>query len=175
KDGTWRTESVGASYTKTVNCKRGNETLEWTLKKMSKGGVLDVDLDGEHGGKYECYSKTATREKIIIAQKLKKGSHTFKAVFRGNKTGVDYKKSEPCMYVGTEKATVLNLTAVLKGLDVYNAYAEYKSPNYEVFGHSEAPTVFDDNALDKEELLQKLKRSEEHTSELQSRFDLVCR
>ena len=61
------------------------------------------------------------------------------------------------MYVGTEKSTILNLTAVLKGLDVYNAYAEYKSPNYEVFGHAEAPTVFDDNALDKAELLEKLK------------------
>lgn len=157
KDGTWRTEKVGASYTKTFNCKWGNETLEWTLKKMSKGGVLDVYLDDEHIDRYECYSKTATSEKIIIAKGLKKGNHTFKAVFRGKKTGVDYKKSEPCMYVGTEKSTVLNLTAVLKGLDVYNAYAEYKSPNYEVFGHAEAPTVFDDNALDKAELLEKLK------------------
>src|SRR5699024_1600572 len=156
KDGTWRTESVGASYSKTFNCKWGNETLEFTLKKMAKGGLMDVYLDDELVGRYECYSKTATSEKIVIAQGLKKGSHTFKAVFRGAKSGVDYKKSKPCMYVGTEKSTVLNLTAVLKGTDIYYAYAEYKSPNYEVFGHSEAPTVFDDNALDKEELLQKL-------------------
>lgn len=124
KDGTWRTESVGASYTKKVNCKRGNETLEWTLKKMSKGGKLDVYLDDEFVGYYECYSKTATSEKIIIAQRLKKGSHTFKAIFRGAKSGIDYKKSKPCMYVGTEKSTVLNLTAVLKGTDLYRTTGE---------------------------------------------------
>ena len=157
KDGTWRTEVVGASYTKTFNCKWGNETLEWTLKKMSKGGLVDVYLDNELMGRYECYSKTATSEKIIIAQRLKKGSHTFKVVFRGAKSGVDYKKSKPCMYVGTEKSTVLNLTAVLKGTDMYHAYAEYKSPNIDVFGFSEAPTIFEDNILDEEELKKVLK------------------
>lgn len=172
KDGTWRTESVGASYTKTFNCKWGNETLEWTLKKMAKGGVLDVYLDDEHIGKYECYSKTATSEKIIIAQRLSKGNHIFKAVFRGAKSGVDYKKSKPCMYVGTEKSTVLNLTAVLKGTDVYHAYAEYKSPNYEIFGLSEAPTVFDDNALDENELKEKLKTelNDEPTVEVSTNY-----
>ena len=61
------------------------------------------------------------------------------------------------MYVGTEKSTVLNLTAVLKGTDIYHAYAEYKSPNIDALGFSEAPTVFDDNALDKDELLKKIK------------------
>jgi len=157
KDGTWRTEEVGASYSKSFECKWGNETLEFTLKKMSKGGIMDVYLDGELVDRYECYSKTATTEKIVISKGLKKGNHTFKAVFRGAKNGVDYKKSKPCMYVGTDKSTVLNLTAVLKGSDVYHTYAEYKSPNYDVFGHAEAPTVFDDNALDKEELLKNIK------------------
>lgn len=157
KDGTWRTEIKGASYSKTFNCKWGNEILEWTLKKMSKGGLVDVYLDGEIVGTYECYSKTATSEKIVIAQRLTKGNHTFKVVFKGAKPGIDYKKSNPCMYVGTEKSTVLNLTAVLKGSDVYHAYAEYKSPNIDTFGFSEAPTVFDDNALDKGELLKKIK------------------
>lgn len=152
KDGTWRTEIKGASYSKTFNCKWGNETLEWTLKKMSKGGLVDVYLDGEIVGTYECYSKTATSEKIVIARNLSKGNHTFKAVFRGAKPGIDYKKSNPCMYVGTEKSTVLNLTAVLKGTDVYYAYADYTSPNKDAFGFSEAPTVFDDNALDEDEL-----------------------
>lgn len=152
KDGTWRTEFVDNSYSKEFECKWGNETLEWTLKKMSKGGLVDVYLDNKLIGAYECYSKTATSEKIVIARNLSKGKHTFKAVFRGAKSGVDYKESKPCMYVGTEKSTVLNLTAVLKGTDIYYAYAEYKSPNYDIFGHSEAPTVFDDNALDSEEL-----------------------
>lgn len=157
KDGTWRTEVVGASYSKEINCKWGNEILEWTLKKMAKGGLLDVYLDDELVGRYECYSKTATSEKIVIARNLSKGNHTFKAVFKGAKPGIDYKKSNPCMYVGTEKSTVLNLTAVLKGSDIYHAYAEYKSPNIDAFGFSEAPTVFDDNALDKDELLKKIK------------------
>ena len=157
KNGTWRTDVKDASYTKTFNCKWGNETLEWTLKKMAKGGLLDVYLDDELVGQYECYSKSATSEKIVIARNLSKGTHTFKAVFKGAKPGIDYKKSKPCMYVGTEKSTVLNLTAVLKGSDVYHAYAEYKSPNIDAFGFSEAPTVFDDNALDKGELLKKIK------------------
>ena len=157
KNGTWRTDLKGASYTKTFNCKWGNETLEWTLKKMAKGGLLDVYLDNELVGQYECYNKSATSEKIVIARNLSKGNHTFKAIFRGAKPGIDYKKSKPCMYVGTEKSTVLNLTAVLKGTDIYHAYAEYKSPNIDAFGFSEAPTVFDDNALDKDELLKKIK------------------
>src|SRR5699024_6149595 len=157
KDGTWRTESVGASYTKTFNCKWGNETLEWTLKKTSKGGVLDVYLDDEHIDRYECYSKTATSEKIIIAKGLKKGNHTFKAVFRGKKTGVDYKKSKPCMYAETPKATVTHPTTVLNGSDVYDAYAEHNSPNTAAFGLSAAPTMIDDNVLDKSELLKKIK------------------
>ncbi|OIJ29055.1 peptidase [Staphylococcus sp. LCT-H4] len=172
KDGTWRTETVGASYSKTFNCKWGNENLEWTLKKMSKGGVLDVYLDGELVGKYECYSKTATSEKIVIAQRLSKGSHTFKAIFRGAKSGIDYKQSKPCMYVGTEKSTTLNLTAVLKGEDLYSAYAEYKSPNYDAFGFAEAPTVFDDTALDKDELMEKIKEQlqDEPTVEVSSNY-----
>ncbi|WP_436938643.1 prophage endopeptidase tail family protein [Staphylococcus xylosus] len=157
KDGTWRTEVVGASYTKTFECKHGNERLEWTLKKMAKGGLLDVYLDDELVGRYECYSKTAMSEKIVIARNLSRGKHTFKAIFRGAKPGIDYKHSKPCMYVGTEKSTVLNITAVLKGTDIYHAYAEWPSPNMDAFGFAEAPTVFDDNALDEDELLKKIK------------------
>lgn len=61
------------------------------------------------------------------------------------------------MYIGTEKSTVLNLTAVLAGKDLYYAYQEYKSPNYDVFGEMVAPTVFDDTALDEEALLTNMK------------------
>ncbi|WP_204172672.1 prophage endopeptidase tail family protein [Staphylococcus sp. GDY8P72P] len=172
KDGTWRTENIGASYSKEINCKWGNETLEWTLKKMSKGGLLDVYLDDKLIGQYECYSKTATSEKIIIARNLSKGKHTFKAIFKGAKSGIDYKKSKPCMYVGTEKSTVLNITAVLKGTDIYHTYTSYKSPNYDVFGFSEAPTVFDDKVLDKAELLEKLKNelNDEPTVEVSTNY-----
>ncbi|MCE5000504.1 prophage endopeptidase tail family protein [Staphylococcus warneri] len=157
KSGTWSTESVGASYSKEFECKWGNETLIWTLKKMSKGGTLDVYLDGSKIGSYDCYSKTATSEQITIKQGLAKGKHTFKAIFTGAKKGVDYLKSKPCMYIGTEKSTVLNLTAVLAGKDLYYAYQEYKSPNYDVFGEMVAPTVFDDTALDEEALLTNMK------------------
>lgn len=157
KDGTWRTEQIGAAYSKEFECKWGNETLTWTLKKMNKGGLLDVYLDNKLIGTYDCFSNTATSENIVIAKNLSKGKHTFKAVFKQKKDNVDYKKSNPCMYIGTEKSTVLNLTAILKGTDLYHAYAEYKSPNYDVFPRAEAPTIFDDNALDEEALKEKLK------------------
>lgn len=157
KEGTWRTEKIGASYTKEFECKWGNERLEWTLKKMSKGGVLEVFIDNQSKGEFECYSKNAETEKIIIASGLSKGKHTFKAVFKKAKSGVDYKKSAPCMYVGTSKSTVLNLTAVLKGEDVYHTKATYKSPNYESFGHLEAATVYDDEALNYDDLMNTLK------------------
>ena len=62
--------SVGASYTKTFNCEYGNETLEWTLKKMSKGGVLDIYLDDEHVDRYECYSKTARLKGLSLLERL---------------------------------------------------------------------------------------------------------
>ncbi|MDK9870211.1 prophage endopeptidase tail family protein [Staphylococcus equorum] len=172
KEGTWRTEIVGASYTKTFNCKHGNETLEWTLKKMSKGGKLDIFLDDEYIGSYQCYSKTATTENIIIAKGLKEGTHKFKAVFRGGISGVDYKESKPCMYVGTEKSTVLNITAILKGTDVYHAYAYHESPNVDAFGWSESPTVFDDDALDEDELLEiiKAKLNDQPTVEVSTNY-----
>lgn len=157
KEGTWRTQVVGASYSKELDCKWGNETLTWSLKKLSRGGLLDVYIDDKLIGRYSCYSHTARSESIIIARNLTKGKHIFKAVFRGADPSVKEYKTAPCMYVGTEKSTTLNLTAVLKGSDLYHTYAEYKSPNIDTFGLSEAPTVFDDNVLDKEELLSVLK------------------
>ncbi|UBV35732.1 phage tail protein [Staphylococcus xylosus] len=157
KEGTWRTEQIGASYTKEFECEWGNERLEWTLKKISKGGVLEVFIDNQSKGEFECYSKNAETEKIIIASGLSKGKHTFKVVFKKAKSGVDYKKSAPCMYVGTSKSTVLNLTAVLKGEDVYHTKATYKSPNYESFGRLEAATIYDDEATNYDDLMNTLK------------------
>ena len=60
------------------------------------------------------------------------------------------------MYVGTEKSTTLNLTAVLKGSDVYHTMTEYKSPNYDTFGHRQAPDVFDDKITSATELKAEL-------------------
>ena len=159
KEGTWRTQVVGASYEKRFECKWGNETLTWSLKKLSRGGVIDVYLDNKIIGRYSCYSHTARSENIVIARNLSKGWHTFKAIHRGADPNVSNYPTAPTMYVGTEKSTTLNLTAVLKGSDVYYTSAEYKSPNYNAFGHMAAPTVYDDNALDKADLLETMKSS----------------
>lgn len=157
KEGTWYTDEVGAAFSKEFECKWGKETLEWTLKKMSKGGVMTIYVDDKKVGDYECYSKNAETEKIIIASDLEKGKHTFKAVFKGGIKGIDYKKTEPRMYVGTEKSTVLNLTAKLEGADIYHTFAEYKSPNADEFGLKEAPTLFDDKITEADDLKRKLK------------------
>lgn len=172
KEGTWRTQEVGASYSKEFDCKWGNETLTWSLKKLSRGGLLDVYIDNVKIDRYSCYSHTARTESIVIARNLSKGKHTFKAVFIGPEPNAKEYKTAPVMYVGTEKSTTLNLTAVLKGSDLYHTYAEYKSPNAEEFGWSEAPTVFDDNVLDKAELLEKLKNelNDEPTVEVSTNY-----
>lgn len=157
KEGTWRTEKVGASFEKAFKCKWGSETLVWSLKKMSKGGLIDVYLDDDYIGRFSCYSRTSRSENIVIAKNLSKGTHVFKAVHRGADPNVNEYKTPPTMYVGTEKSTILNLTAVLKGTDVYHTTASYKSPNYNVFGHREAPVVFDDKITNKTDLENLLK------------------
>ena len=77
KEGTWYTEIVGNSFTKRFNCKWGNETLTWTIKKGSLGGMVRVYLDNETIGSYNSYSRTTTTEQIIIAKNLSKGNHTY--------------------------------------------------------------------------------------------------
>ena len=156
KEGTWRTQEVGASYEKRFECKWGNETLTWSLKKLSRGGLLDVYLDNELIGRYSCYSHTARSEQIVIARNLSKGWHTFKAVHRGKDPNVKEYKTAPTMYVGTEKSTTLNLTAVLKGDDLYYVSDTYYSPYYDKNNPKIAPTIFDDNILDRNELRQRL-------------------
>ncbi|MEJ7220606.1 prophage endopeptidase tail family protein [Staphylococcus gallinarum] len=172
KEGTWYTEEVGASYTGTVECKFGNEEITWTLKKMSKGGMLDVFLDGEKVGTYDCYSKTAKSEKITLLKKASKGTHTIKVVHKGAKSGVDYKNTNPRMYVATEKSVVLSCTATLTGNDQYKTYTEYKSPNYELFGHIQAPSVYDENITEESEMLETLKSqlSDEPVVELSTHY-----
>ena len=170
--GNWRTETIGASYKREFDCKWGNETLVYNLKKGTTGGIWDVYLDDEFVDSFECFSRTATTERIVIAKNLSKGKHKFKAVFKGGIKSLNYKDKKPIGYVGTEKQSILNLTAVLKGDDLYHYKSEYKSPNYKVFGHAEAPTVFDDNVLDKQELTEKLKSElqDEPTVELSTNY-----
>lgn len=160
KEGTWRTEQIGASFSCDVKCKWGNETITFKLKKASKGGIMTLYLDGKKIEDYSCYSRTVTSENIVLGTRLSKGTHTVKAVFKGKENGVDYKKSNPCMYVGTKTASVVNTTAVLKGEDVYHAVEEYTSPNAKVFGIRTAPEYTNDKVLDsiqlKEELIEQL-------------------
>lgn len=172
KEGTWKTEQVGASFEQTFECKHGNETLTWAHKRMSKGGLTDVYLDGRKIGQFKSYSKSSKTDSIIVAKNLEKGKHTFKAVFRGEQSGVDYKGNPACMYVGTEKTTVLNITAVLKGEDVYTVKSEIKSPNYDSFPDKQASTVFDDSATTKEQLDEKLIEAlnDEPTVELSTNY-----
>ena len=157
KEGTWRTENVGASFSCTVNCKWGNEIIEMTFKKMSKGGNVKIEVDGEVLGIYKAYSRAATTETLLLKKNASKGKHTIKATFMGGIPGVDYKNSKPVMYVGTSKSNVINTTAVLKGSEVYHTLAEYKSPNYKTFGHRQAPDVFDDKITNKQDLIERLK------------------
>lgn len=157
KEGTWRTEQIGASFSYTLNCKYGNETIVFNLKRMSKGGLLDLYYDGKKLGEYSCYSKSANTQAITLTKTAGKGKHTIKAVFKGKKSDVDYKKSEACMYVGTAKATVINSTSKLNGKDLYSTYVEYKSPNYSILGHREAPDIFDEQETEYDKIKERLK------------------
>lgn len=158
KEGTWYTTQVGAYYYKQINAKWGNETLEWSLKKQSKGGMVRVYFDNEQVDDYSCYSENAETEKIVIADNIKKGKHDIRIEFLGKNNEINYDKDEPRMYVGTEKSTILNITANLKGEDVYRVVAEYKSPNFEAFGGKKlrASDVHDKDATTREELLRTL-------------------
>lgn len=172
KESIWHTTEVGASYTKTFNCKWGNETLTWTRKRGSKGGKVDIYLDGVKLDSFNTYSKTSKTDSLVIAKNLEKGKHTFKAVFRGAQSGVDYKKKSAQMMIGTEKTTILNLTAVLRGEEVYYAKTTYKSPNYETFGHIQAPTIFSDSATTKAQVEEEIREAlnDEPTVELSTNY-----
>lgn len=172
KESIWNTTEVGASYSKTFNCKWGNETLTWTRKRGSKGGKVDIYLDGTKLDSFNTYSKTSKTDSLVIAKNLEKGEHTFKAVFRGAQSGVDYKKKSAQMMIGTEKTTILNLTAVLRGEEVYYAKTTYKSPNYEAFGHIQAPTIFSDSATTKSQVEEQIKEAlnDEPTVELSTNY-----
>ncbi|MDN0187762.1 prophage endopeptidase tail family protein [Staphylococcus arlettae] len=172
KESMWNTTEIGASYSKTFTCKWGNETLNWTRKKGSKGGKVDIYLDGAKLDSFNTYSKTSKTDSLVIAKNLDKGEHTFKAIFRGAQSGVDYKKKPAQMYIGTEKTTILNLTAVLKGSDVYYATTTYKSPNYEAFGHIQAPTIYSDSATTVAQVEEQIKEAmnDEPTVELSTNY-----
>ena len=171
-NGTYKSERVGDSYVATIDCKYGNETVTWTLKQMSKGGQIRVKFDGEDMGEYSCYSKNAQSKSITIKKNVKKGKHSLTATLIGPKKGVNYKKSNPCIYVGTEKSTVLSSEAKLTGKNAYHAYVEYKSPNYDPDFPKQAPSVYSDDIKNNAEMLEKLKKElqDEPTIEMSTTY-----
>ena len=157
KEGTWKTEEVGASYSVNFNATHGNEMLEFSSKRGPLGGVVEVLVDNVIAGVFETYSKNTETVNEIIATGLKKGNHKVEITFKGGIKNVDYFDKKPVMYVGTEKANILNTTAFLKGEDKYHTVAEYKSDNYNVFGLKSAPVYYSKEIEDPEELKKVLK------------------
>lgn len=152
KSGTWSTEQKGAYYKSNFIAKYGNETLQWTLKKGKLGGSVAVYLDDEKLNEFNMYNESAKTDKVILKRGLSKGKHTVRVEFLGGTDGVDYEGKPPVMYVQTDKSDVFNLTAVLEGKEVYNYYAEHKSPLYDNYTPREAPTVYEDKVESEEEL-----------------------
>lgn len=159
KTGTYRTETPKDYYSTTLNCKWGNETVEWTLKKMSKGGIVQVYFNGQDMGRFSCYSKNAKSETITLKKNVPSGQHTLKVVFIGPEKGVDYGKSKPCMYIGTEKSTVISSTAVFKNEeDKHHGYVIYKADNYNPKIPKQAPSIYSTNLKDEKDLMEKGKK-----------------
>lgn len=172
KQGTWYTEQINASYRIDFECKWGNETLEFNFKKGSKGGVWDFYLDGVFYDTLSSFNRNMTTQKLLIAKNLRKGNHTFSAIFKGGDKNVDYKNKQPVGYVGTEKTTILNLTAVLKGKDLYHYYKEITTNNAKIFGKKQAPTIYEDKVENLNDLEDKLKEqlSDEPIVELSTNY-----
>ena len=156
KTGTWRTEQKGASYEVDVDCLWGNETLDFNFKRGPKGGMWEFYLDDNKFLTTTGWYRTMTTDKITVAKNLSKGRHKFKAVFIGPDPNINYKDHKPTGYIGTEKAVILNLTAVLKGEDLYHYKYEYKSPNFKKFPSKKAKTIYEDNAKDLKDLQEKV-------------------
>lgn len=172
KKGTWFTEQVGAYYESDFVAKYGNETLQWSFKKGKLGGLATVYLDGDKVNTFNMYNENATTDKVILKRGLKKGKHNIRVIFAGGTNGIDYEDKKPVMYVQTDKSDVFNLTAVLSGKEVYNFYAEYKSPLYDIYTPREAPTVYEDNVTTEDELKKILKEKikEEPTVEVSTNY-----
>lgn len=142
KDQTYRTEVVGAKATINFKCKFGDETVRFTIKKGKQGGLYNLFLDGKKLKQISCYAKTAQSETIDLVKHVEQGAHKLEMVFVGedpkhpmpepekpkSKKAKPKPKLKPCMYVGTEKSTVLDLIADNSGDKAYKAIVDYVSP-----------------------------------------------
>lgn len=160
KKGTYYTEQNNASYSATLKAKYGNEMLQYNMKKGTRGGLVQVKLDGNIVDTFDTYSESAETEKVIIGTKLSKGKHTIQVTFKGaSKRGKYDEKKPPRMYVGSAKTTLFNSTAILTGKQVYKWFREYRSPNYDSFMFRQAPTLYVDNVDTAEELEEQLAKT----------------
>lgn len=172
KYSTWWLNDVGDYFEYTLNCKYGKESLEWSMRMRDKGGKAAVYIDNKYVGTYETYSKSSKTKKVRIASSLSKGKHTVKIVLKGKVKGKDYGKFRSRLYIGTEKGKVLQLKPKLELKEIYTTNTVYKSPNYKVFGHKEAPTYFDSKIRNRSELKEKLKQklNDEPTVEVTTNY-----
>ncbi|MEB8101060.1 prophage endopeptidase tail family protein [Staphylococcus xylosus] len=174
KEGTYRTEVVGAKATISFKCKYGDETIRFTIKKGSQGGLYNLFLDGKKIKQISCYAKTAQSETIDLIKHVEQGAHKLEMVFVGedpnhpmpepevpkSKTAKPKPKLKPCMHVGTEKSTVLNLIASSDGLKAYKAFVDYVSPeSSKVYGIRYANTQTNET-IDNDEDLKKYAKTQ---------------
>lgn len=174
KEQTYRTEIVGAKATINFKCKFGDETIRFTIKKGKQGGLYNLFLDGKKLKQISCYAKSAQSETIDLIKHVEQGAHKIEMVFVGedpahpmpepekpkSKKAKPKAKLKPCMYVGTEKATVLNLIANNSGEKGYKAIVDYVSPNASrLYGIRYANSVTNED-LDNETDLRKFAKTQ---------------
>src|SRR5699024_11408502 len=68
-----------------------------------------------------------------------------------------------------------NKELIFEYLDKVDFYNEVQQEVYKQVSYEIVPTGLELDLIDETIPIEKIHRSEEHTSELQSRFDLVCR
>ncbi|MGW7932333.1 prophage endopeptidase tail family protein [Staphylococcus xylosus] len=153
KEKTWGTDKIGGKATVTIDCKHGDETIIYTIKKGKDGGLFDAYIDGNKIGRYSCWAKHAGSEKIDLKKNVSKGKHTLEFVFVGKDP--KYKLAEgvkPRYLVGTEKSEVINTTANTSGEKAYKAVVTHTSDNAKLYGKRFAGVVTNDKITNNTEL-----------------------
>ncbi|MBG1569855.1 phage tail protein [Staphylococcus aureus] len=163
KEGTYRTETIGSKATINFDCKYGNETVRFTIKKGSQGGIYKLILDGKQIKQISCFAKSVQSETIDLIKNIDKGKHVLEMIFLGEdpKNRIDIssnKKAKPCMYVGTEKSTVLNLIADNSGRNQYKAIVDYVADSAKQFGIRYANTQTNEDIETQDKLLEFAKK-----------------
>ncbi|HDP5919693.1 TPA: phage tail protein [Staphylococcus aureus] len=155
KKSVWGTDKIGGKATVSIECKYGNETITYALKKGKDGGLFDVYLDDSKIGRYSCWNDVARTDTIDLIKHVKKGKHTLNFVFVGEDPKHKMEKGKKARYlVGTEKSNVINLIADLKGDENYTAAVTYISPNANIYGKRFANTIKNDQITNDNQLLK---------------------